>query len=309
MNSDKSHLHTLRALEPSNNVNDIHAYLCATGRKDMNMVSRGIVALYEIAESEREYVFRRNKHGIFDETHGDRAEYKKCFFLNQKEKQETNKVELEYFLDLLYSISFSLYVGAREFFSFNRAFNQVPKRRHLVLLEFFLESIENFYASIDTMAVLVVLVSGIGNHGVFRKDKIDPHAEKIDYLNLPRWLENTHFEANFIFPQQTTTFEFFKALRNNRAHRPFLDWSDDFKIAGTPHDLMKVRSVAEKDQLFDIYVPDFLESLSYLTCEILLAGLKGALLTYEERYDYEMKLADEKGKLQHIHDGWSKLLA
>ena len=309
MNFDTSHLHTLARLEPGNNINDIHRYLCATEREDMIGVSRSVVDLYKIAESEREFFFRRNQHGLFDDEYGDRAGYKKCFFINRRKAPEANKVELEYFLDLLYSISFSLYLGTQKFFSFNRDFNSVPKRAHLLLLESFLECVENLYTSIDTLAVLIVLVCGIGKRGIFSKGKIDPHSEKIVFSNLAEWLGQSPFTDNFRFPAEDNTFRLFKALRNNRAHRPFLDWSYNLKIADSPANLMKVRSIAENTQLYKIYVPLFLADACDLTSTILLAGLEGAFQTYKERHDYEMKHPKLMDRLQEIHDGWSQLLA
>ncbi len=307
---DTSHLHTLARLEPGININDIHAYLCATRREDMINVSRSIVALYEIAESEREYVFRRSDHGIFDEEYSDRAEYKKCFFVNHNQEPAINKVELEYFLNLLYSISFSLYVGFREFFSFNSSFNCAPKQSHLVLLQSFLECIENFYTSLDSLAVLVVLVCGIGEPGVFlsHDGKIDPDPRRVAYSRLQEWLQEP-FRSNFHFPPEEETFKLFKAIRNNRAHRPFLDWSYDFMIAGTGTNLMKVQSVIKRQGLFKKSVPAFLEEISFLTCKILHVGLEGTMQTYNERYDYESEHPGLKCRIQRAHDGWSRLLA
>ena len=298
------HLYRLRDLEPGN-INYMHEYLCSTEREDLIRVSKLIADLYEIVESEREPA-ERERHRINDDTYPERSDFKRSFFRQPAAKPGCELVEHEYFLSLLYSISFSVYVATRNFYAFNRGSYEVPQK-HLPLFEAFLEAIENLYVSLDTVAVLVVLVCGVGSEKAFGDPAI---LSKIGFTNLKEWLADSPFKANFRIRYKGRLFEMLKALRNNRAHRPFVDWTVAGEMVDTPQNLIKVRSICEDNDLYEWRTDEFLERVFGMTCNILRAELQGVLTTYKERFDRETDFDTElKGRIQMAHHEWARILS
>ena len=80
------HLKLLANLEPNNNINYIHSYLCGDELKDISKIlsknltqtSSIITDLYLIAESERE-IEERRKRGINDDTYLENANWNRSF--------------------------------------------------------------------------------------------------------------------------------------------------------------------------------------------------------------------------------------
>src|SRR5438105_2752387 len=105
-------LQKLQRIQGNNNILILHQNLCASGRKDLIEISSTIIDIYELAQSERELEFRERDHNIDAAIYPENAEWVRSFFVNPTPRtQSISKVEHEYFLDLLYSISFSLHLA------------------------------------------------------------------------------------------------------------------------------------------------------------------------------------------------------
>jgi hypothetical protein len=285
------HLQKLRKLEPNNNINVIHKYLCDSTNEDLIEISKYIVDLYEIGESEREFE-QRKKHGIGNETYKEYANYKKSFFKNPSpNKSENCLVELEYFLNLLYSISFSLYLSVKNYEDFKKSCSLFERSRtHLRQLEFCLNTFENLYVTLDTMSVLIFLVCGIE----FKKDKKrgQKRPKNIYFSRIKNELNGSEFKRNFAVTQfdiNRYPMDLLFACRNMRAHRPFFDWNDKGNMVSKLKNLSKVKSVCDRNKLFDKRVDDFVNDAFSMVTSLIKGGLDGVLKTYLDRLEAKVK--------------------
>lgn len=298
------HLQKLRKLEPNNNINVIHKYLYDSTNEDLIEVSKYIVNLYEIGESEREFEHRK-KHGIENETYKEYANYNRSFFKNPSpNKPENSLVELEYFLSLLYSILFSLYLSLKYYEDFKKSCSPFERSRmHLRQLEFCLNALENLYVTLDVMSVLIVLVCGIG----FKKDKHGnlKTLKDILFTVIKRELNRSRLNGNFTvseFDINCYPMNLLNACRNMRAHRPFFDWNDQGNMVSKPENLSKVKSVCERNKLFDKRVDGFVnDAFSKVIC-LVKGGLHGVLKTYSDRLGAKVQCVQP-------HKIWEKFLS
>jgi len=283
------HLKKLEQLEPNNNINVIHKYLCDSGDDNLVKISSTITNLYEVAESERE-LEERKKHGIDEKTYRENAEWKRSFFVNPKPKNvKNNKVEHEYFLNLLYSLSFTLYLARKNYNGFLKA------ELHLSKYEYSLNTLENLYTVLDTLAVLIYLTCGLN------KSVTDMY-----FSALKGDLKSTHpYTENFdlkVFSINKYPLNMLNKIRNMCVHRPFLDWDIQSKIVLSPSNLSKVRSVCERDGLYNNDIHDFIKKCFEETTNILKISLDGVLKTYRQRLENDQAV-------QWLHCTWEDFLA
>ncbi|MBD3330044.1 hypothetical protein GF354_00770 [Candidatus Peregrinibacteria bacterium] len=278
------HLTKLAKLEPGN-INIIHKYLC--GFPDIDEISSLITNLYELAESERETV-ERKKRGINDSIFPKNTDWERSFFINNNAKNNRDsKVEHEYFLNLLYSLSFTLFLSKQNHKKF------LIEKEHLKKLEYFLSTSENLYVGLDTLAVLVNLTCGI-----------QKNISNIHFSSLKGDLKNNPYAKNFkesMFNINEPPINMLNKVRNMRAHRPFLDWNNDNKIVSKPENLLKVKSVCEKQNLFNEDIDEFIKKCFEKTMEILIMSLEGIFKTYEERLENDQAP-------QQLHRNWESIL-
>ena len=298
------HLQKLQKLEPNNNINVIHKYLYDSTNEDLIEVSKYIVNLYEIGESEREFEHRK-KHGIENETYKEYANYNRSFFRNPSpNKPENCLVELEYFLNLLYSISFSLYLSVKNYEDFKKSCSLfVRSRTHLKRLEFCLNTFENLYVTLDAISVLIFLVCGIQ----FKKDNggVQKGPQNIYFKGIKNELNGSKCERKFTvteFDIKRYPMDLLSACRNMRAHRPFFDWNNQGNMVSKPDNLSKVKSVCERNKLFDKRVDEFVnDAFSKVIC-LVKGGLHGVLKTYSDRLK-------AKVQCEQPHKIWEKFLS
>ncbi len=292
------HLDRLTIIEWGTHIDEIHGLLCKQGDDDLVEISKLVTELYTIAESEREPEHREQRL-ITD--YAERADWKQAFFINHEALPEYRKVEHHFFLNLLYSISFSLRLVVNNRSQYHNSHSNLEQRGY------FLECAEDLYVVLDTLALMVTLVCGIPPTD-FGKNKHFPGC--ISYPSLARAIRGSPFEENYRFLHKGPNFELLRGLRDAKAHRPFLDWPNGCMVSER-HDLLRVSTYCESHQLFSIRVSDFLEGSFREVLKVVQTGLEGILVTYSKRFEYESTKAKEAERacFQAAHKEWSRILA
>jgi hypothetical protein len=167
--------------------------------------------------------------------------------------------------------------------------------KHLAAYEHFLSLSNNLFISLDISIILIYLLSGVlGKRGVkgiqFNNKSIKLLKQKLDsqYFNLDESVLSENIKL-------------LKTIRNNRAHRPHINW-DRGKIVSSQKDLNKVRSVCERESLFNQDIFTFIEQSISESSNIVLQILKSSRNIYEARLNKTITITQP-------HKDWHEFLS